>query len=184
MCGWNSSCGVEKVRKCFTWLITGLAHRPQKFLPRFQRGLNSEALTFRAAQTNPKKAVFWVEQREEKNPALSPKPVGSSPSATSCSALPHPASLLPQNLSWSHSLQSILISEGVALSLRMPYPFIWFYLFPLRDLKGSDRSLQSVQGRSCDFWLNKFRAVKWGGFFLFFPLPVSWGILFKECCRI
>lgn len=41
--------------------------------------------------------------------------------------------------------QSILISEGVALSLRMPYPFIWFYLFPLRDSKGSDRSVSSLQ---------------------------------------
>lgn len=64
---------------------------------------------------------------------------------------------------------SIWISEGVALSLRMPCPFTWFCLFPLRDLKRSDRSsfssLQNVQGWSCDFWLNKFRAVKRGVFF-------------------
>lgn len=45
--------------------------------------------------------------------------------------------------------QSILISEGVAFSLRMPYPFIWFYLFPLRDLKGSDRSVSSLQPSKC-----------------------------------
>lgn len=122
LCGWNSFCGVEKVRKCFTLLITGLAHRPPKFPPRFQTSvvLILRHFFFHAARTNPKKALFWGGQGEEKNPALSLKPVGSSPSSTSCSALPLPASFLPQNLSWSRSLQVIVISEGVALSRRMP----------------------------------------------------------------
>lgn len=130
LCGWNSFCGVEKVRKCFTLLITGLAHRPQKFLPGFQTSVVFilRHFFFHAAQTNPKKALFWGGQGEGKNPALSPKAVGSSPNATSCSALPSLPAFCPKIFFEASRAQSILISEGVALSLRMPYLSLYLVL--------------------------------------------------------
>lgn len=70
--------------------------------------------------------------------------------------------------------QNILISEGVALSLRMPYPFTWLYLFPVRDMKGSDRSVSSLQplkraGEELWLLVKQIQSCQVGCFFYFFP---------------
>lgn len=93
---------------------------------------------------------------------------------------PHPAQpFAPKSIFKLFSLVCTVywLERHVALSLWVALPFIWLYLFPLRDLKASDRSLaslqlQSMQRRSCDFWLNKFRAVKWFFYFILFIFPL------------